>query len=85
MGPQHGDRAGKHGTRGPTSSGQMGYNNGGKANVFAITFATQQLSGTYTMTLGTGIVAADAAVPTLGGIQAPRFGPRMRLRRIAPI
>jgi subtilisin-like proprotein convertase family protein len=42
-----------------TNAGQMGYAGGATANLFRITFATQQISGSYSMTIGTGIVAAD--------------------------
>ncbi len=50
-----------------TAGGQVAYAGGGKADVFDITFGTQQISGTYTMTVGTGIFAADTAT---GSVQA---------------
>jgi subtilisin-like proprotein convertase family protein len=41
---------------------QTTYANGGQANLFKIAFATpQQLSGTYSITLGTGIKATDGS------------------------
>ena len=42
-----------------TAGGQVGYAGGATADVFKITFPTQQVSGTYTLTIGTGILAAD--------------------------
>jgi subtilisin-like proprotein convertase family protein len=44
-----------------TPSGQMAYAGGGTADIFRVSFATQQVSGTYTTTIGTGIVAADGS------------------------
>ena len=42
-----------------TTSGQVNYTSGATANLFKITFATQQVSGSYSLTIGTGIIAAD--------------------------
>ena len=42
-----------------STSGQMIYTGGSTANVFRVAFATQQISGSYSLTIGTGIVAAD--------------------------
>ena len=44
-----------------SNGSQANYAGGGQANLFKITFATQQLSGTYSITLGTGIKATDGS------------------------
>ena len=44
-----------------SNGGQSAFAGGATANVFKIAFATQQLSGTYSMTLGTGILAANGS------------------------
>ena len=47
-----------------TAAGQVAYSNGATADVFDIEFPAhlpEEISGTYTVTLGTGIVAADGS------------------------
>ena len=44
-----------------SNGSQVAYSGGGTADLFKLSFATQQLSGTYSVTVGTGIVAADGS------------------------
>jgi subtilisin-like proprotein convertase family protein len=53
-----------------SSGGQVTYTNGTGADTFVITFPTQQISGTYTIQLGTGIVAADTSATTAAAIDS---------------